>query len=112
MKKIAGIFALVFLVYSLSCHAMEALSPSSMEELHTFRIEVLQVTDIEPYQKSLDGFLRTLHDSGIVSGANLTVHRVKIDFDVEKGGFWTGWEYCFGSGRRQCAWRGSSRIWS
>lgn len=67
---------------------MEALSPSSMDELHTFRIEVPQVTDIEPYQKSLDGFMKTLQESGIVPGTNLIVHRVKIDFDVEKGGFW------------------------
>ena len=88
MKKIAAVFALVLLVCSLPCQAMEALSLSSMDELHTYRIEVLQVTDIEPYQKSLDGFLKTLQESGIVSGTNLIVHRVKIDFDVEKGGFW------------------------
>jgi len=88
MKKVAAVFAFVLLAWSLSCQAMEALSPSSMDELHTFRIEVLQVTDIEPYQKSLDGFMKALQDSGIAVGTNLIVHRVKIDFDVEKGGFW------------------------
>ena len=69
-------------------HALEALSPALMDEQDTYRIEVLQVTDIEPYQQALDGFLKVLRDNGIAAGRNLTVNRVKIDFDVEKGGFW------------------------
>lgn len=88
MKKIAAIFALVLPIWPMSCGAMETLSLSSMDEMHIFRIEVLQVTDIEPYQKSLDGFMQALRDSGIAPGKNLIVNRVKIDFDVEKGGFW------------------------
>lgn len=78
----------MLLVCALPSRALEALPVSWMDPPHTFRIEVLQVTDIEPYQQSLDGFLSTLADSEIEQGKNLLVNRVKIDFDVEKGGFW------------------------
>lgn len=88
MKKITAILAFLPLICSVPCGAMETLSLSSMDEIHIFKIEVLQVTDIEPYQKSLDGFMQALQGSGIVPGKNLIVNRVKIDFDVEKGGFW------------------------
>lgn len=68
--------------------ALEMLSTKSMEAPKTYKIEVLQVTDISPYQESLNGFLKELRNSGIVEGENLEIHRVIIDFDVENGGFW------------------------
>lgn len=89
MQKIVGVLALVLASHALPGHAMEALPATSMDELHTFKIEVLQVTDIEPYQQALDGFLHALQSNGIVQGKNLSVHRAKIDFDVENGGFWS-----------------------
>jgi putative ABC transport system substrate-binding protein len=88
MKNLLKIFAFVLVVFSSSSHSLEALSPDTMDEPKTVRIEVLQVTDIEPYQKSLDGFLKTLKENGIVLGKNLEINRVKVDFDVENGGFW------------------------
>lgn len=88
MKNILKILALALLVFSAPGWALEPLSPDSMDAPRTLRIEVLQVTDIEPYQKSLDGFIKTLKDNNIVLGKNLEVNRVKIDFDVEHGGFW------------------------
>lgn len=88
MKNLLKIFSFVLLVFSASAWALEPLSPDSMDAPRTIRIEVLQVTDIEPYQKSLDGFVKTLKENNIVLGKNLEMNRVKIDFDVEHGGFW------------------------
>jgi putative ABC transport system substrate-binding protein len=68
--------------------ALEPLNTSSMDTPVNFRIGVIQVTDIEPYQQAYDGFLKTLRDNGLVPGRNLSVERIKIDFDVENGGLW------------------------
>jgi len=88
MKTVVGIFATVMLAFSAPSGAMEMLSAKGMDAPRTYKIEVLQVTDIAPYQESFNGFLKTLREAGIVQGENLIVHRVKIDFDVENGGFW------------------------
>lgn len=53
-----------------------------------YRIEVLQVTDIEPFNQSYRGFLSGLKENGIVEGRNLMVNRRIIDFDAENGGLW------------------------
>ncbi|HEX6703769.1 MAG TPA: ABC transporter substrate binding protein [Albitalea sp.] len=82
------LLAFALLVCAWPCHALEPLPPVLMDEPRTYRIEVLQVTDIAPFEESLDGFLRALRDNGIAAGDNLVVNRVKIDFDVENGGFW------------------------
>ncbi|MEC5160971.1 putative tryptophan/tyrosine transport system substrate-binding protein [Janthinobacterium sp. CG_23.3] len=89
MRKVAGILTLVLLAGALPARAMEALAPTAMEETHVFTVEVLQVTDIEPFQEAMTGFLTGLKNNGIVPGKNLRLNRVKIDFDVEKGGFWS-----------------------
>ena len=65
------LLALVLLMGSVSCRAMEALPALLMDEQLSYRIEVLQVTDIAPYQESFDGFMKTLQDNGIVPGANV-----------------------------------------
>jgi putative ABC transport system substrate-binding protein len=52
------------------------------------KIEVLQVTDIEPYQNSYRGFVKELERNGFVQGKNLSINRKIIAFDVEKGGLW------------------------
>jgi len=88
MKRVVALLQVLWLACAVPCVAMEALSPASMDEQYTYRVEVLQVTDIEPFQQSLDGFLKALEDAGFAQGRNLDVHRVKIDFDVENGGFW------------------------
>jgi putative ABC transport system substrate-binding protein len=88
MKKFAAVLLSASSLCALPARALEALPLSSMDEQRAYKIEVLQVTDIEPYQQSLDGFLKTLQDSGFTAGENLSVHRTKIDFDVERGGFW------------------------
>lgn len=54
----------------------------------TYRIEILQVTDIGPFDTAYKGFLAELKKNGIEEGKNLTVNRNIIDFDVEKGGLW------------------------
>lgn len=88
MKTVVGLLASVLLAYSAPGSALEMLSARVMDAPRTYKIDVLQVTDIAPYQESLDGFLKTLRENGIVQGENLVVHRVKIDYDVENGGFW------------------------
>ena len=88
MKTVVRLIASVLLAYSASSGAMEMLSARVMDAPRTYKINVLQVTDIAPFQESFDGFLKTLRDSGIVQGENLVIRRVKIDFDLENGGFW------------------------
>lgn len=88
MKRTIALFACLLMLLALPCRALEPLPPASMDAQRTFRIEVLQVTDIEPYEEAFRGFMSTLRDNGIVPEQNLKVNRVKIDFDVENGGFW------------------------
>ena len=88
MKNLLKIFACALIVCASPSRALEAMSSDLMDAPRTMRIEVLQVTDIEPYQKSLDGFLKTLKANDIILGKNLEINRVKLDFDVENGGFW------------------------
>ena len=54
----------------------------------TYRIEILQVTNNDPFEYCIEGFLKELESNGIVQGKNLTINRRIIDFDVEKGGLW------------------------
>jgi putative ABC transport system substrate-binding protein len=83
------ILTLLFFATALPAFAFEPLPPETMEDTRVFKVEVLQVTDIEPYRQSLQGFMASLQASGLVEGKNLSVHRATIDFDVEKGGFWS-----------------------
>lgn len=79
MKRSIFVMVLFFItVASIPCFA----------EDKTYRIEVLQVTNIEPYQKSYEGFLKVLSTNGIILGKNLTINRTIIDFDIEKAGLW------------------------
>lgn len=89
MPKKFALAALALSACCLSALAFEPLPPETMDDSRTFNIEVLQVTDIEPYQEALNGFMASLKASEIVAGKNLVMNRVKIDFDIEKGGFWS-----------------------
>ncbi|SHM71264.1 putative ABC transport system substrate-binding protein [Duganella sacchari] len=81
--------ALLALAAALPAHAFEPLPAETMDDTRVFKVEVLQVTDIEPYRDALNGFLKSLRASGLVDGKNLSVHKSTIDFDVENGGFWS-----------------------
>ncbi|MES2264582.1 MAG: ABC transporter substrate binding protein [Pseudomonadota bacterium] len=89
MQKLIASLALACGAAALPSQAIEPLAPEALEGTHVFKVEVLQVTDIEPFQEALAGFLDTLRSNDIVDGKNLSVHRVKIDFDIEHGGFWS-----------------------
>ncbi len=89
MQKTYTVIALALCLFSRSAFAFEPLPPETMDEGHTFRVEVLQVTDIEPYQEAYAGFLAALQQNDVVAGKNLVLNRVKIDFDIENGGFWS-----------------------
>lgn len=80
MKTVVRLLASVLLAYSASSGAMEMLSAKVMDAPRTYKIDVLQVTDIAPYQESFDGFLKSLRENGIVQGENLVIRRIKIDF--------------------------------
>ncbi|MRW89572.1 hypothetical protein GJ699_06210 [Duganella sp. FT80W] len=82
-------FAALLLALALPVSAFEPLPPETMDDTRVFRVEVLQVTDIEPYRDALTGFIASLRASGLVEGKNLNVHQAVIDFDVENGGFWS-----------------------
>lgn len=81
--------ALLLLAAALPSLAFEPLPPETMDDTRVFKVEVLQVTDIEPYREALNGFLKSLQGSGLIDGKNLSVHKTAIDFDVENGGFWS-----------------------
>jgi putative ABC transport system substrate-binding protein len=81
--------ALLLLAAALPAHAIEPLAVETMDDTRVFKVEVLQVTDIEPYREALNGFLKTLQSNGLIDGKNLSVHKSTIDFDAENGGFWS-----------------------
>lgn len=89
MPKTYAVLVFALSLLSRSAPAFEPLPLETMDESHTFRVEVLQVTDIEPYQEAYAGFLAALQRNDLVAGKNLEVNRVKIDFDIENGGFWS-----------------------
>lgn len=80
MRKITVVCVCILFsaVFSLSCLAADK----------NFKVEVLQVTKIDPFEKTYNGFIKALADNGLVQGKNLTVKRTIIDFDIEKGGLW------------------------
>ncbi len=80
MKKLC--LLIVFLV------CISALSQTAFAADKMYRIETLQVTNIDPFDKSYKSFMNELARNGIVEGKNLKVNRRVIDFDVEKGGLW------------------------
>ena len=49
----------------------------------SYRIEALQVSNIEPYNKSYQGFVEELKKGGLVEGKNVTITRHVIDADVD-----------------------------
>ena len=81
MKRYAFFFTWFFLlmVFSIPCPALDK----------PYRIEILQVTAIEPYQASYTGFIQELYKNGLAMGKNLQVRRTIIDFDVDKAGLWS-----------------------
>ncbi len=80
MKNFSAIFSV--LVVLAAC----MLPFNAQAEM--YRIEVLQVTQIGPFDASYQGFVDELEKNGIVEGKNLTINRTAIDFDVEKAGLW------------------------
>ena len=80
MKR--GVLFLVCSVIMLAC-----ASPCLAQD-KIYRVEVLQVTDIEPYKLCYTKFVEELAHNGIVEGSNLAIRRTVIDFDVEKAGLW------------------------
>jgi putative tryptophan/tyrosine transport system substrate-binding protein len=51
----------------------------------TYRIEVLQVSKINPFDWSYEGFVEELARNGIVKGQNLVINRHIIDADADAG---------------------------
>ncbi len=51
----------------------------------TYRIEVLQVSKINPFDWSYEGFISELAKNGIVKGKNLVINRHIIDADADAG---------------------------
>lgn len=88
-RRMHKLLALLLLAAALPAHAFEPLPADTMDDTRVFKVEVLQVTDIEPYRDALNGFLKSLQASGLVDGKNLSLHKTTIDFDVENGGFWS-----------------------
>jgi putative ABC transport system substrate-binding protein len=81
-----GRFISAALSAMLSCILTFAVCAQAAEK--TFRVEVLQVTDIEPFEKSYQGFISALASGGLVQGNNLAVRRTVIGFDIERAGIW------------------------
>jgi putative tryptophan/tyrosine transport system substrate-binding protein len=73
MKKILFIVTSI-LLFSLPLWAKD-----------TYRIEVLQVSKINPFDWSYEGFVEELAKNGLVKGQNLTINRHIIDADADAG---------------------------
>ena len=52
---------------------------------YAYHIEVLQVSDIEPFDETYHGFIDELAKNGIVQGKNLIINRHIIDADADAG---------------------------
>lgn len=79
MKKVpASMIVLIALfVFAIPCSAEEKV----------FRIEVLQVAKIDAFQRTYDSLISELAKNGLVTGKNLKVNRVILDYNLEKAGF-------------------------
>ena len=51
----------------------------------TYRIEVLQVSKINPFDWAYEGFVEELARNGLVKGQNLVINRHIIDADADAG---------------------------
>lgn len=81
MRKITILFiCMLFLVLGLS-------RPGFSQE-KTYKIEVLQITDLISFQIAYDGFLTELQRNGLVLGKNLFIKRTIIDFDIRNPSLW------------------------
>lgn len=77
-----------FVVIAVFIALMGCFIQQGHAEEKTYRIEVLQVTNIDPFDRAYKGFISELARNGLVEGKNLKVNKRIIDFDVEKGGLW------------------------
>ncbi|HNY65636.1 MAG TPA: ABC transporter substrate binding protein [Deltaproteobacteria bacterium] len=59
--------------------------PVSSFAKDTYRIEVLQVSKINPFDWAYEGFVNELARNGIVKGKNLVINRRIIDADADAG---------------------------
>lgn len=80
MKQIGVLSIAIFMTF--------AALPACCFSKDMYRIDVLQVTKIGPFDESYRGFMKELERNGIVEGKNLSVNRTIIDFDLEKAGLW------------------------
>jgi len=71
------------------CFSLVAVlaSPCSAQE-RTYKIDVLQVRDIPPYQYAYQGFLDELKKNGFEEGKNLTVNRHIVPLSKGSAGVW------------------------
>lgn len=77
------------IMLSLLVLAFSIFSTVISAEDKKIRIEVLQVTNIEPFQKSYTGFVKELERNGFVQGKNLEIRRKIIGFDMDKASVWS-----------------------
>ena len=68
------LFVMVFLVFGMPVCAQDS-----------YRIEVLQVSKINPFDWAYEGFVEELERNGIVQGQNLVINRRIIDADADAG---------------------------
>ena len=64
------------------------MTDAGFAQQKTCTIDVLQVTNVEPFERVYQGFMQELSAAGLVEGQNLKVNRRIVDFDIEKGGLW------------------------
>jgi putative ABC transport system substrate-binding protein len=78
-------------IFTIGCvfFLLAGLSMTCLAEEKKIKIEVVQVTNIEPYQKSYQGFVKELARNGFVQGKNLEIRRKIIGFDMEKATMWS-----------------------
>ena len=80
MKRIIGalLFAALVLGFAAPGYAQD----------RTYRIEVLQIVALAPFQDAYEGFVKELEKNGLVQGKNHNINRTIVDFDLEKAGLW------------------------
>ena len=72
-----------FIFFICAVFLITCLSIPGLAQEKNYRVEVLQITDLEELQWVYDGFLKEMERNGIVKGKNLVVKRTIIEFDIE-----------------------------
>jgi putative tryptophan/tyrosine transport system substrate-binding protein len=77
------------IIFSICVFLFISVCPTSgSAQEKSYKVEVLQVTNLDSFQMAYDGFIKELEREGLVQGKNLTIKRTIMEFDIENASMW------------------------